>query len=197
MLKSATVCAAMSMLVAAPVIGQQGYTKADVAFVQGMMQHHAQALLMASMVPARTRNPKLRSLAQRIDISQRDEIKRMQSWLETRHESVPMVDIHPVGSVMPEMQMEGTTMTMMPGMLTQSQLEQLSKARSRTFDKLFLKFMIQHHNGALVMVKNLFATTGSGQEPELFAFASDVDSGQRAEIARMQAFLDSISGPSR
>jgi uncharacterized protein (DUF305 family) len=184
----------MSVLIAAPAFAQQGYTKADVAFVQGMMAHHAQALLMASMVPARTRNAKLRSLAQRIDISQRDEIKRMQSWLEARHEGVPKVDIHPVGSVMAEMQMEGTGMTMMPGMLTQSQLEQLSKARNRAFDRLFLKFMIQHHNGALVMVKNLFGTTGSGQEPELFAFASDVDSGQRAEIGRMQAFLNSISG---
>jgi uncharacterized protein (DUF305 family) len=187
----------MSVLLAAPAFAQQGYTKADVAFVQGMMAHHAQALLMASMVPARTRNPKLRSLAQRIDISQRDEIKRMQSWLEARHESVPKVDIHPVGSVMPGMQMEGSDMTMMPGMLTQSQLEQLSKARNRTFDRLFLRFMIQHHNGALMMVKNLFGTTGSGQEPELFAFASDVDSGQRAEIARMQTFLNSISAGSR
>jgi Uncharacterized protein conserved in bacteria len=187
----------MSLLSSTPATAQQRYTKADVAFVQGMMQHHAQALLMASMVPARTRNQKLRSLAQRIDISQRDEIKRMQSWLETRHESVPAVDIHPVGSVMPEMQMEGTGMAMMPGMLTQAQLVQLSKARNRAFDRLFLRFMIQHHNGALLMVKNLFGATGSGQEPELFAFASDVDSGQRAEIARMQTFLDSISKGSR
>jgi uncharacterized protein (DUF305 family) len=175
----------------APVAGDTtlNYTPADVEFVQGMIQHHAQALVMAALVPSRTKNKTVRSLAQRIDISQRDEIKLMSDWLSARHQSVPSVDVHPSGAA-PAMQMDMPGM-LMPGMLTQTQMAQLAKARNAAFDRLFLRFMIQHHEGALLMVKNLFASQGAGQAPEVFSLASDIDSGQRAEIARMRALLDS------
>lgn len=169
------------------------YTAADIEFVQGMIQHHAQALVMAALVPSRTKNRTIRSLAQRIDISQRDEIKLMSDWLTTRQQSVPKVDVHPSGAA-PAMQMAmpgmGMSGTLMPGMLTREQMAQLAGARNAAFDRLFLRFMIQHHGGALLMVKSLFASPGAGQAPEVFSLASDIDSGQRAEIARMQALLD-------
>jgi uncharacterized protein (DUF305 family) len=156
---------------------------ADVRFMQGMIMHHAQAVEMSALIESRTVNKNLRSLGARISSSQSDEIKFMKRWLEARGESISLM--------MPEM--HGMDMSnhsmLMPGMLTEKQMEALKKAKGEQFDHLFLAGMIQHHSGALIMVKDLFDTAGAGQDAELFNFATDVDSGQRAEIRIMQTML--------
>ena len=158
---------------------------ADVAFMQGMIMHHAQAVEMTALIPSHTENKDVRSLGARISSSQSDEIKFMQRWLATRGESVSMAM-----AGMPDMDKSGRPMALMPGMLTAEQMEALRKAKGPEFDRLFLTGMIQHHNGALIMVKDLFDTAGAGQDAELFNFATDVDSGQRAEIRIMQTMLE-------
>ena len=172
------------------------YTAADVRFMQGMIGHHAQALAMTALIPTRSSRQDIRMLGQRITVSQKDEIAMMQQWLRDRHQQVPARDAQPGGQTMAgnSMNMPGMAMsdTLMPGMLTSEQLAQLAKTTGDEFDKLFLADMIRHHEGALVMVKSLLGTTGSGQEAEVFRFASEVDSDQRAEIARMNALLDTL-----
>lgn len=167
----------------APVdtIKRSGYTAADVQFMQGMIGHHAQALIMTELVPARSNRQDLRMLAERIRISQRDEITMMQRWLQKRNELVPAADAHVHAAL-------GHGL-LMPGMLTEAELAQLRSASGIAFEKLFLQFMIKHHEGAIRMVQQLFAAPASGQEPELFIFASDVDADQNAEITRMRALL--------
>jgi uncharacterized protein (DUF305 family) len=164
---------------------------ADVRFMQGMIMHHAQAVEMTALIESHTVNKNLRSLGARISSSQSDEIKFMKRWLEARGE--------PISSMMPEMPAMDMSMDMsshaghsmlMPGMLTAKQMEALKKAKGEEFDRLFLTGMIQHHGGALIMVKDLFDTAGAGQDAELFNFATDVDSGQRAEIRIMQTMLE-------
>ena len=162
--------------------GQARHTEADVRFMQRMIAHHAQALAMASLVRTRSSRQDMRLLARRIDVSQRDEIDAMRRWLGRRGQQVPDTskehDRHgAAGDIL------------MPGMLTDDELAQLEKTTGAAFDRLFLQLMIRHHEGALTMVAELFATPGAGQEPELFGFASDVDSDQRAEIGRMRALL--------
>jgi uncharacterized protein (DUF305 family) len=156
---------------------------ADVQFMQGMIMHHEQAVEMTALIASHTANKNVRSLGSRISRSQSDEIKFMKRWLVARGD--------PVSQAMPEM--PGMDMSqhpmLMPGMLTPKQMEALKKANGAEFDQLFLTGMIQHHNGALIMVKDLFDTGGAGQDAELFTFASDVDSGQRAEIRIMQNML--------
>ncbi|HSK42779.1 MAG TPA: DUF305 domain-containing protein [Candidatus Binatia bacterium] len=147
--------------------------------------HHAQAVEMTALISSHTENKDLRLLGARISSSQSDEIKFMQRWLAARGEPVSM----PMPK-MKDMDMSRHTMPLMPGMLTPEQMEFLRKAKGAEFDHLFLTGMIQHHNGALTMVKDLFNTAGAGQDAELFDFATDVDSGQRAEIRIMQAMLD-------
>jgi uncharacterized protein (DUF305 family) len=171
------------------------YTAADVRFMQGMIGHHAQALAMTALIPTRSSRQDIRMLGQRITVSQKDEIAMMQQWLRDRHQQVPARDAQPGGQMADHsMNMPGMAMsdTLMPGMLTSEQLAQLAKTTGDDFDKLFLADMIRHHEGALVMVKSLLGTTGSGQEAEVFRFASEVDSDQRAEIARMNALLDTL-----
>jgi uncharacterized protein (DUF305 family) len=172
------------------------YTAADVRFMQGMIGHHAQALAMTALIPARSSRQDIRLLGQRITVSQKDEIAMMQQWLRDRHQQVPARDAQPGGQPMAgnSMNMPGMAMsdTLMPGMLTSEQLAELAKTTGDEFDKLFLADMIRHHEGALVMVKSLLGTTGSGQEAEVFRFASEVDTDQRAEIARMNALLDTL-----
>ena len=160
----------------------------DVEFMQGMIMHHAQAVEMTALIAARTENKELRLLGARISQSQSDEMNFMKRWLEARKE--------PLTAPMPEMDMDMPGMDMsshqhmlMPGMLTPTQMDALKKAKNAEFDRLFLTGMIQHHNGALQMVKDLFDTAGAGQDAELFNFATDVDSGQRAEIKIMQTLL--------
>ena len=141
------------------------------------------------MIPSHTSNKGLRSLGARISSSQSDEIKFMKRWLAARGESVPKAMPTMPGMDMAGMEMSNESMAPMPGMLTQQQMDALRKAMGAEFDRLFLAGMIQHHNGALTMVKDLFDTAGAGQDAELFNFATDVDSGQRAEIKIMQNML--------
>jgi uncharacterized protein (DUF305 family) len=155
----------------------------DVEFMQGMIMHHAQAVEMTALIDSHSQNKDLRSLGSRISRSQSDEIAFMKRWLITRGEPTS----HSMHS-MPGMDMSSHQM-LMPGMLTEKQMAALRKARGKEFDRLFLTGMIQHHNGALIMVKDLFDTAGAGQDAELFNFATDVDSGQRAEIKIMQTML--------
>ncbi|HJT68445.1 MAG TPA: DUF305 domain-containing protein [Pyrinomonadaceae bacterium] len=164
-------------------------TAADVQFMQHMIMHHAQAVEMTALIDSHTQNKQLRTLGERISRSQSDEIKFMKRWLTARGEPVEMPGMSDMpGMNMPGHQMSGHQM-MMPGMLTPQQMDALRKAKDAEFDRLFLKGMIQHHNGALTMVKELFETAGAGQDPELFNFTTEVDSGQRAEIRIMQNML--------
>jgi uncharacterized protein (DUF305 family) len=160
----------------------------DVEFMQGMIMHHAQAVEMTALIESHTKNKDLRLLGARISQSQSDEMKFMKRWLEARGEPE-----QPSMPAMPNMDMPGHDMSghhmLMPGMLTPKQMDALRKAKGAKFDHLFLTGMIQHHNGALTMVKDLFDTAGAGQDAELFNFATDVDSGQRAEIRIMQTLL--------
>ena len=163
----------------------------DVEFMQGMIMHHAQAVEMTALIESRTTNKNLRLLGARISHSQSEEIKFMKRWLEARGEptEMPMPKMSGMDmSGMAGMGMPSQPM-LMPGMLTARQMDALRKAKSAEFDQLFLTGMIQHHNGALIMVKDLFDTAGAGQDAELFNFTTDVDSGQRAEIRIMQNML--------
>jgi uncharacterized protein (DUF305 family) len=156
---------------------------ADVQFMQHMIMHHAQAVEMTALIESHTQKKELRSLGARINRSQADEIKFMKRWLAARGEP-----ISPAMPEMPGMDMSSHQM-LMPGMLTAKQMEALRKAKGEEFDRLFLTGMIQHHKGALAMVKDLFDTAGAGQDAELFNFVTDVDTGQRAEIRIMQTML--------
>ena len=156
---------------------------ADVQFMQHMIMHHAQAVEMTALIDSHTKNKELQTLGARISRSQSDEIKFMKRWLATRGEPLA-----PAMHNMHGMDMSSHSM-LMPGMLTPKQMEALRKAKDHEFDGLFLKGMIQHHQGALTMVKDLFDTAGAGQDAELFNFTTEVDSGQRAEIKIMQTML--------
>jgi len=160
-------------------------SQADVEFMQGMIMHHQQAVEMTALIASHTGNKDLRSLGARISSSQSDEIKFMQRWLASRGEPISMAM-----PGMPDMDRSGNPMALMPGMLTPEQMESLRKAKGAEFDRLFLTGMIQHHNGALIMVKDLFDTAGAGQDADLFNFATDADNTQRAEIKIMQTMLD-------
>ncbi len=120
----------------------------------------------------------MRLLARRIELSQADEITVMQRWLRARGQAVPDPNAH-----------HHHAGALMPGMLTPEEMRRLEAATGKEFDRLFLESMIRHHDGALTMVNDLFSTAGAGQEPEIFAFASDVDADQRIEIDRMSAML--------
>jgi len=161
------------------------YTKADIEFMDGMISHHAQALLMASWAESHGASPTIRTLTERITNAQNDEIIGMQKWLRDRHQPVPDPNPHGMSMNMGGMQHE----MLMPGMLTEDQLKQLDAARSREFDRLFLVFMIQHHQGAVTMVNNLFATNGAAQDITVYKMASDISADQTTEIARMQKML--------
>lgn len=166
---------------ALPATGGAGYTAGDVRFMQNMIGHHAQAITMAAMAPSHGASANVLKLAQKIDISQRDEIAMMKHWLTARQQAVPAD--HAAHAMM------------MPGMLSAAQLAQLDAARGGEFDRLFLGFMIRHHQGALQMVQELFATSGAGQDSDIFRFATDVDADQRDEIYVMQTLLDTLQEP--
>ena len=155
-----------------------------------MIMHHAQAVEMTALIDSHTTNKELRLLGARISTSQSDEMTFMKRWLAARGEPVSHA-MRSMGTHMPGMDMASHSM-LMPGMLTPKQMEALRKAKAAEFDRLFLTGMIQHHNGALVMVKELFDTAGAGQDAELFSFATDVDSGQRAEIRIMEKVLGTV-----
>ena len=151
--------------------------------MQHMIGHHDQALVMAAMAPSRGASEHFLQLVEKIRISQTDEIGLMERWLTERNQPIP-----------DDAYMHGM---MMPGMLTPAQLEQLGAARGREFERLFLTFMIRHHEGALQMVDELFDTPGAGQDPDIFRFATDVDADQRDEIYTMSVMLDMLENPAR
>ena len=165
------------------------FTEADVRFMTGMIGHHAQALVMAGLAPSHDASPPVDILCARIINAQNDEIAAMQLWLSDRDQPVPEVHV------------SGTTMmvhgpeyaTHMPGMLTADQLQELDAARGEEFDRLFLTFMIQHHQGAVTMVDELFATDGAALDEAAFKLGSDIQADQRAEIARMELMLEEMS----
>ena len=177
--------------------GIMPFTRADVDFMQGMIAHHAQAVVMAGWAPSHGASPSLSILCQRIDVAQRDEIAFMQRWLRERKQTVPDANAGTMaGPHMAGMDMSGMP-KLMPGMLSPQQMKQLDGARGTAFDQLFLTFMIQHHEGALTMVNTLFDTPGAGQELYVFRFASDVSADQETEIDRMHLMLSSLTGDKR
>jgi uncharacterized protein (DUF305 family) len=178
------------------------YTAADVSFMQDMILHHAQAVVMSDWVPTHGASERVLTLAKRIGLSQRDEIRLMQDWLLDRHlaapdplhrlskQAGPVHDTSPLN--MPGMDMERHPM-IMSGMLTPEQMRQLDAAHGTEFDRLYLQGMIPHHEGALTMVAQLYASPAGGQQSDVSGFANDIDAGQRAEIARMQALLNTLT----
>ena len=161
------------------------YTKADIDFMTGMIAHHAQAIRMSKLAPSNGASGSVLTLASRIINAQTDEIVLMQRWLSDRNQAVPNASATGMKMMMGGMEHE----MLMPGMLTEEQMTQLSGARGTEFDRLFLTGMIQHHKGAVSMVKTLFDTYGAGQDELVFKFASDVNVDQTTEIARMQQML--------
>lgn len=159
-----------------PATAGAGYTVADVVFMQMMMGHHAQAVTMSDMAGTREAGPRIMALAQRIDISQRDEMALMAGWLQDRGQVVP--DREQMDSMQ------------MPGMVAPQDMARLSQARGGAFDRLFLNLMIEHHLGAIRMVDDLFSSPGSAQDPDLFRFVTDVSADQLDEIAMMERILN-------
>jgi uncharacterized protein (DUF305 family) len=190
-------------------LGGVAWTDADVHFMQMMIPHHAQALEMTALVDRHATTEAVRRMALRMEISQRDEIALMERWLRERDQEVMDWRAAMEGGVAQAMtggEAAGSGhaghdtgggggragMGMMPGMLTAEQMDRLRAARGPEFDRLFLEFMIQHHEGAIVMVRDLFTARGGGQESEIFQFASHVDADQTAEIERMRGILASL-----
>jgi uncharacterized protein (DUF305 family) len=163
----------------AAVIPVRTPAAADIDFMQGMIMHHSQAVEMTDLLRTRTRNKDLQALGKRISISQSDEMKYMKQWLEDRGQPASMEHGH----------MKMDSMPLMPGMLTPKQMKALEQATGPAFDHLFLTGMIQHHTGALIMVRDLFNIPGAGQDAVLFDFATDIDNTQRAEISIMRGML--------
>lgn len=175
---------------AAPAAAPLRANPADVHFMSGMIHHHAQAIVMAGWSATHGASPAIRTLSERITVSQTDEIKAMQLWLGERGQPVP--EATPTGL---RMEMNGVEHEMMmPGMLSDEQMAQLDAARGAEFDRLFLTFMIQHHEGALIMVEELFASYGGGVDDFMYKIASDTFADQGSEIDRMQRMLDAM-GP--
>lgn len=165
------------------------YTEADIHFMSAMIGHHGQAIVMANRAPTHGASASVRILAERIINAQHDEIATMQRWLRDRLKPVPDARPGPMKMTMSGVEHE----MLMPGMLTDTQMKQLDQARGREFDRLFLTYMIQHHRGAVAMVKQLFDTPGAGQDETVFKFASDVNVDQFTEIERMQKMLVSLT----
>lgn len=162
-------------------------TDADIRFMQGMIHHHAQALDMTDLLDTRSQDPDMKKLGLRIRVSQTDEIRMMQRWLEARGQEAPDPRAHHMADMPGMAGVEHEVL--MPGMLTAVEMDRLAAAKGPAFDRLFLEGMIRHHGGALIMVKDLFSTPGAGQQSDVFAFASDVEADQKMEIDRMEGML--------
>jgi uncharacterized protein (DUF305 family) len=160
-------------------LSQVRYTAADVRFMEGMIAHHMQALEMTALLSSRTSREDMQLLAKRIELSQADEIQMMREWLSARAVPGSSPDAHHAHHA-----------ALMPGMLTVDEMRRLADAKGAEFDRLFLELMIKHHEGALIMVDELFSAPGAGQQSDIFAFASDVETDQRMEIDRMSAMLE-------
>lgn len=153
--------------------------------MSGMIHHHAQAVLIAGWAPSHQASDALQRFCERIVVGQQDEIRVMSNWLADRGQPVPDVSPeHMMHAMDPSMQM--------PGMLDEAQLQKLDAARGGEFDRLFLTYMIQHHEGAIVMVDDLFASYGGGQDETVFRLASDIYADQTTEIERMHTMLDAM-----
>ncbi|HEY9428366.1 MAG TPA: DUF305 domain-containing protein [Gemmatimonadaceae bacterium] len=190
------------------------YTKADIDFMKGMIHHHAQAIAMSRWAPTHGASAEIQRLAARIINAQRDEIGTMQRWLRVRNQAAPdpeldstsmnptmhggmagmhdMQGMHGIHGASGAHEADGTHEMLMPGMLTPEQMKELDSARGREFDRLFLTFMIQHHSGAVSMVKDLFGSYGAAQDELVFKFANDVNVDQTTEIARMRKMLAAV-----
>lgn len=155
------------------------YVKADAEFLQGMIAHHAQAVAMSVLMPSRSKSGPLNSLAERITVSQKDEIKMMRRWLLEHGAEAPDPLVHP----------DHAGHVMMPGMLTPEEMARLTAAKGAEFERLFLEGMIKHHEGAITMVTELFKTRGAAEDVVIYKMAGDIEADQRAEIARMRALL--------
>ena len=166
-------------------------TVADTQFMQGMIMHHGQAVEMCELVKTHSQDPAVLDLGRRIGVSQTSEMAFMKLWLSDR--GLPLTEAPAMGDMagmdMSNMAGMDMSMPMMPGMLTPQQMDALRKATGPEFDHLFLTGMIQHHTGALTMVKQLFAQPAAGQDAALFDFANDVDNTQLAEIDLMRRIL--------
>ena len=193
MIRSIAVVLALTASAAGASTAQtaKNYTPADVHFVAGMIGHHAQAIQMAKWAPSHGASPAVRVLCERIVVAQTDEIAFAQRWLREHGEYVPPAD--PRGHIMQGMDQP----MLMPGMLTPEQMAQLDGARGPEFDRLFLTFMIQHHQGAITMVQQLLAVPGAAQDGPIFRFASDVNADQTTEINRMTLMLDDLKRSSQ
>jgi uncharacterized protein (DUF305 family) len=156
------------------------HTTADVDFMRGMIHHHAQALVMTSLVRKRSASADIPLLARRMEISQQSEIEVMERWLTDRGETPPDADDHRHN--------HGAHGRLMPGMVSAAKLARLAAADGREFDRLFLAYMTRHHRGALTMVSQLVAANG-GAEPEIGAFTRHVEADQEIEIGRMRELL--------
>lgn len=170
------------------------YTQADIDFMSGMIHHHAQAIRISGWAESHGADAEVQRLAARIINAQRDEITLMQNWLIDRHQTPPRPDSK---GLMPMSDMagheghegHGSGTAMMPGMLTDAQLSEVDAARGPDFDRLFLSYMIQHHRGAVIMVKELLSHHGAGQDETVFKFANDVDVDQSTEVRRMISMM--------
>ena len=164
------------------------YTEADIRFMSGMIPHHAQAIVMARWAPSHGASPPVRTLCARILNTQRDEIVTMQQWLRDRRQPAPEPDTTTMGMT------PGVGHAMlMPGMLTEAQMRQLDQARGPEFDRLFLTLMIQHHRGAVAMVRELFGSYGAAQDQMVFKVATEINVDQTTEIARMERMLAALA----
>ncbi|HST60742.1 MAG TPA: DUF305 domain-containing protein [Longimicrobium sp.] len=188
---SPDIAAAQAQTNGAQTAAQVPHTEADVRFIQGMLAHHAQALEMTGLVSGRDARQDVRLIAERIDVSQRSEMDRMQRWLQVRGLAADSADAHHAHHG------GGGAHAGMPGMATPEEMARLAQASGPAFDALFLELMIRHHEGALVMVEELFGSQGGGQASEIYSIASEVDADQRMEIDRMRAMQQGPLGGAR
>jgi uncharacterized protein (DUF305 family) len=169
------------------------FTEADVKFMTGMIAHHAQALIMSRLAPENGASEEVQTLAARIINAQKDEISTMQQWLRDRDQPVPNIEIEGLKLMIEINNDPYTSFRKMPGVLSRDKIQELANARGSEFDQLFLKYMIEHHAGAVHMVENLFDTDGAAQDEAAFRLASDIQVDQRTEIERMNLMLDKLS----
>lgn len=175
--------------------GKPAFGEADLRFMRGMIHHHAQAILISKWAPSHGASEAVQKLCARIVVAQRDEINMMTAWLRDRKQEAPVADTLGTGNAHAGHNMPGMDMSipmLMPGMLTPPQVAQLDSARGREFDRLFLRYMIQHHRGAITMVHELLGTPGAAQDGVVYRFAADVEADQGTEIERMTLMLNAI-----
>jgi uncharacterized protein (DUF305 family) len=173
------------------------YTPEDVQFMQGMIHHHAQAIVMSRLAPTRAQREDVKVLAARIAVAQQDEIDFMQLWLRDRKQQTPDPLKGDAAHAGHDMSQSGAALAMHPGMATPAEMAQLERARGAEFDRLFLNLMIRHHQGAIEMVHELQKSPTGGHEPNVFKFVSDVEADQTTEIVRMRNMLGGPPGAGR